>query len=178
MYFEKKIKPTQNCMVVAHYDDEIIFSGFDELYKDGVNYTVIVCTFKDTSWHEGFLRIMTKLKVESYAVFNNLTSSEKDFKFSNEFEEELTRVIKNGNYSKILTHNAEGEYGHPQHIEINRIVTSSFPYVVLPFKSLDKEVKMGRILNAENKLKIEYLKLYEKSLHTNKFILDLIVRKC
>jgi len=169
------MKKTKYCLIVAHYDDEIIFSGFDELLKDGVNYTVIVCTYKDESWHEGFAQIMAKLKVDSYAVFNNEPSSKKDFKFSKEFEDELVRLIKEGNYERILTHNAEGEYGHPQHIEINRIITKNFPST-RTFNKLDKEVKMGRILYPENKRKIEYLKLYNKSLHTNKFILDLIAR--
>ena len=177
------IKKTGNCMIVAHYDDEIIF-GFDELYENS-DYTIVVCTYKDYEYHKNFLKVIKELGIESFAVFDNKDAlPDENNSFDACFSKELEDIIHAGDYKKIVTHNSEGEYGHAQHKEVHNIVTNIIKdtYTIKPCLYVfdyNNTYISGTLIkflqNDKSKMKIRLLKLYGNSLYKNKFILDLVM---
>jgi len=72
------------------------------------------------------------------------------------------------------------EYGHQQHIAVHQIVSKILQnnniITFNTFNELSEKPVMKKILKPENKMKIEYLKIYNQSLQTDRFILQLICR--
>ena len=113
----------QNLMIVAHPDDEIIF-GFPSLHN--INFVsepkVVSVTNAD---HPGrsleFQTCMKRLGVQDYDMYNY--KDEWDNSFENtDIKERLQDLIFAGKYKQIITHNANGEYGHSQHKALNQII--------------------------------------------------------
>ena len=106
-------------MVVAHPDDESLFGG-GQLITEG-NWKVVCVTNGDNPIRRAeFERVMfiTYSRFEIWEYYDEqFTPLEEE-----ELEEDLTRVVNEHKWEKIVTHNSDGEYGHLHHKQIHQIM--------------------------------------------------------
>lgn len=109
-------------MIVAHPDDEFIFGGKYLLEEKG--WKVITVT---NGYHpirrEEFRGLMRELGQE-YKMLSHYDTIEHGY-IEQYIVDYIKNIIKTNKQKliKIVTHNSEGEYGHPQHIGVSRMVT-------------------------------------------------------
>lgn len=119
-------KKYDSLMIVAHPDDETIW-GANHL-KNG-NYLVICITNGDNETRsKEFYEVMNQVGSQGIMLkYPDKTDGKKDdWKSSKEaITKDIQYIIKQNHWKKIVTHNPDGEYGHPHHIMTNRIVTKS-----------------------------------------------------
>lgn len=120
-------------IIVAHPDDETIFCGGTLLNYPKWNWHIVCLTWNIVDDPRGtqFQRAMDMYK--SYGV--NISS----FQCMGKIDQSLSQgenqnwkiSISNLNLSPtiVLTHNVEGEYGHPHHKAVNRICNELFANV-------------------------------------------------
>ena len=112
-------KFSDKLMVVAHPDDESLFGGAQLIRESG--WKVVCVTNGDHPVRrEEFKSVMFVTDCdheiwsfydEQYTPFN-----------TNSLRDELQRIVNEKPWTKIVTHNAEGEYGHIHHKQINRLM--------------------------------------------------------
>ena len=119
-------------MVVAHPDDELIFGG-DVLLDPAFQWHVVVVTgasprarfaldqFTDTRFRE--------FEACAHALqFEGRVWDHEDFPLNfrtmdtERLHHQLARLLTERPWRRIITHNAEGEYGHTQHRQVHRSV--------------------------------------------------------
>ena len=106
-------------MIVAHPDDESLFGG--EALTSSGGWTVI-CVTNGTNQQRRreFIEAMSSIGV-NYSMlchFDHLDSGN----FSGRLEEQLKALLNEFQYDMVVTHNERGEYAHPQHRAVHRIV--------------------------------------------------------
>lgn len=153
----------RNLMIVAHPDDETIF-GFSQL-TSGQNWKFICVTNGDNRIrNKEFKRVMKKLGTE-FEIWDY------EDKWGGRFNEiklknDLSRVLAEHQYSKVLTHNSKGEYGHTQHISLSAIVHELVKENLYVFKLskkklnknlLEEKKKLLRLYKSQN---LDWLKRY------------------
>jgi len=141
-------------MIVAHPDDEIVFGGFDLLSED--NWEVLCLTNQSNeARREEFIKVMEKVGVKEAFIYDLPDDMHKDLP-----QEELTNIIKSHitkkSWKKIVTHNIEGEYGHPHHNQISKTVMD-----ITHGKKMWQFKKLDRIPEDILQKKLEILKTYE-----------------
>ena len=115
-------------MIVSHPSDETIFGGA-HLLKDDYLVVCITCGI-DKKTTENFVDVM-QLTQDQYIILgyeeysNNERSNWTDTK--KDIREDLKTIINLKEWSTIVTHNPEGEYGSLQHRITSKIVTSLAP---------------------------------------------------
>lgn len=118
-------KKYDSLMIVAHPDDETIW-GANHL-KNG-NYLVICITNGDNETRsKEFYEVMKQVGSKGIMLtYPDKTNGKKDdWKSSKEaITKDIQYIIKQNHWKEIVTHNPDGEYGHPHHIMTNRIVTT------------------------------------------------------
>lgn len=118
-------KKYDSLMIVAHPDDETIW-GANHL-KNG-NYLVICITNGDNETRsKEFYEVMKQVGSQGIMLtYPDKTNGKKDdWKSSKEaITKDIQYIIKQNHWKEIVTHNPDGEYGHPHHIMTNRIVTT------------------------------------------------------
>ncbi len=132
----------KNLMIVAHPDDEIIYGGYDLLKEE--KWFVVYCT-------NAFDRINMVKKTSSLWNFNSLIlhyidSDRAPVLFHYNLYVNLQNIIKGTKWKNVITHNSTGEYGHPQHIKIHKIV-SNIIYNI----DINDKPKNFKIFSIENK---------------------------
>lgn len=127
-YTKINLNEVDNLMIVSHPTDEILFGGA-HLLED--NYLVVCLTCgvdKDTT-HD-FINILQKTK-DQYIIlgYPEYLNDERDnwSNYKSSIKEDLTTILKLKEWSKIVTHNPEGEYGSLQHKLTSQLVTSISP---------------------------------------------------
>lgn len=154
--FEKKY---DNLMIVAHPDDEIIFGGVDLINEE--NCLVIVCT-NDYSRQNMIDKVSKNLKFD-YLILDHIDTQIKNLRFHPRILDILSEIILKQNWKKIITHNSEGEYGHPQHILIHKIVSHLLHNLncnnLFTFNENNKKKLDDKII----KIKSDNLKIYNRS---------------
>ena len=141
-------------MIVAHPDDEMLWGGANILSQPGwfvvcatnasqmepkdmknknfkFKNDVIIGPDRDVE----FFKTMSNANVTHCEIYDvpddpsledDPTDAEVDLLFDgSEFEKELERFAKE-KWNLIVTHNAEGEYGHPHHKKVHRMVMKIF----------------------------------------------------
>ena len=101
-----------NLMIVAHCDDEMFFGG-QELLIEPSKYEVL-CTTKNGNENE-FIKIMDTLKIK-YEIWDFKANGKKhifESRDNNKVYNLIKNKLSNTKYDKIVTHNINGEYGHP-----------------------------------------------------------------
>jgi LmbE family N-acetylglucosaminyl deacetylase len=106
-------------MIVAHPDDESLFGG--EALTSSSGWTV-VCVTNGTNERRRleFAAAMASIGA-NYTIlghFDHLASGN----FSRRLDEQLKELLDEFPYEMVVTHNERGEYGHPQHRAVHRIV--------------------------------------------------------
>jgi len=118
----KKSNHPTNLIIVSHPDDEWLFAGY-HLLRYPKKYKVLVLTNGDNKERRNELQRAMDKAGASWEIWN---VSDKGLHivrkkgFFPKVEKELEKIIPN--FRKIITHNAEGEYGHPGHKLVNRMV--------------------------------------------------------
>ena len=109
-----------NLMIVAHPDDEIIYGGYDLYNKNG--WLVIYCT-NDFSRFEMIEQTSKEWKFNGM-LLNFIDSDRDEIYFHKNLYDKLYEIIISQHWENIITHNINGEYGHPQHIKVHKIVSN------------------------------------------------------
>lgn len=110
-------------MIVAHPDDESLFGGAS-LLEGG--WKVICVTNGDNPIRRAeFENVMnsTNSEFEIWDYYDNYNTPLDEPKLQND----LLKAIQCQTWEKVATHNHEGEYGHPHHIQIHLLVKSIVP---------------------------------------------------
>lgn len=125
LFDQLKINNYQNIMIVAHPDDETIWGGM-HLIKD--KYLVICLTngnnktraqeFNDVIKQTDDLGIILDYPDKTNGKRDNWSNSQKNIK------NDLNYLLQKQSFSKIVTHNPSGEYGHQHHKMTSSIVTN------------------------------------------------------
>ncbi len=106
-------------MIVAHPDDETIFGGAQLIREKGWK-VVCITNAKNRKRAREFAKAM-KLVGADYEMWNYRDTY--SYKFdSKSLKKDLRRLIEQNRFKKIVTHSLLGEYGHPQHKVIAKIM--------------------------------------------------------
>lgn len=107
-------------MVVAHPDDEFIFAGNAICEQSG--WRVVCVTNKENKVRRTeFEKVMKKAHVEQYEMWNYEDKWKGDFP-REQLKEDLTKILQEGNYSMVVSHGRDGEYGHTQHKALGEVL--------------------------------------------------------
>lgn len=151
-----KVFAFDKLMVVAHPDDEIIFGGA-QLVKEYGWKVVCATNLKEPIRSAEFFGVMKKSAC-LYEMWDYLDRSDVIFP-QEKLEADLRRVLSERCYKTIVTHAANGEYGHPHHIQLHQTIaslTNDF-YVfgvgdVLPNDVWIKKLKLMTIYQSQKKM--------------------------
>jgi len=151
---------TDKLMIIAHADDEIIWGG-EELMNAPGEWDILCIT---TPPPIATFRIPIFLnKVSAYLNINTTMLSFKDSGLHNiiegNIEASIEEKIKSKEWAKIITHGAQGEYGHMHHKQVHRAVVS----VMKKTDDLDILWTFNPKKNALGVLSEEKMKLFQKT---------------
>jgi len=112
---------TDALLVVAHPDDEVLwFGGTLRLHQD-LAWTVASVTYDvDTPRGQDFLAVSAEMRVQGMLL--GLEDTYGGLLDEVQLEAALRRLLKQRPWRVVLTHNVQGEYGHPHHRQVSRIV--------------------------------------------------------
>lgn len=148
----------QKLMIVAHPDDEVIFGGAHLLQKK--DFKVICVTNGDRERRaKEFATVMQTLGVEHEIwSFRDTYSTHFD---QEGLKEALCETLRAQPFRRVITHGLQGEYGHPQHRAIARIVYELVDDHLYTFSLGDK-----RLSHKVIEQKWELISLYKSQRHT------------
>lgn len=120
-FSSRQVSQPTKLMIVSHPDDESLFGG--EALITSNDWTVVCVTnASNAERREEFFKAM-KYVGANYTILDhedNLSNGQ----FHPHLLFSLTQLINEFPYKTIVTHNRKGEYGHPQHRALHRIVLS------------------------------------------------------
>ena len=178
---ELDLSKIDNLMIVAHPDDEMLWGGA-HLIKD--NYLVVCITCGTNNKRvEEIKKVLQETDDELLMlgypdkVFGKRSDwkNEKDKIF-----QDLKKIVELKKWNLIVTHNAEGEYGHNHHILTHEITKKVYNDLGLDtdlyfFGKYYSKKKMSKLLELPEEIKEEYynkkvelLKLYKTQEETIK----------
>jgi len=121
------LNKAKSLMIVAHPDDETIWGGAHLLEDD---YLVICVTCGANKKRVEELKKAMKISNDQYIALGYPNRGKYDIKpwenEENDLINDLKEIIKAKKWNVIVTHNLEGEYGHPHHKKTNEIVTNLY----------------------------------------------------
>ncbi|MDN4074071.1 PIG-L family deacetylase [Fictibacillus terranigra] len=158
---------TNKLMVVAHPDDELFFGG-DELIQEEGWKVVCVTDGDNEERRQEFERAMQLVGAE-YEMWNYKDAWTEHVNRP-KLEEDLSRVVNERDYKKIVTHNLYGEYGHPEHKAVAEIMHKIVKENLYMFDFNVKELLQVDIL----KRKLELLDVYKSQKPAIEQLLSLI----
>jgi LmbE family N-acetylglucosaminyl deacetylase len=123
-YSRANVGTPTKLMIVAHPDDETIFGGEALLATAG--WTVVSVTNAGNPLRRAeFMAAMTAAGANWFILDHpdHLTDGD----FDPRLRQQLQWIIADARYESFVTHNARGEYGHPQHRSLHRIVEATIP---------------------------------------------------
>ena len=106
-------------MVVAHPDDESLFGGAALLQENGWK-VVCVSNFRNTVRRKEFMEAML-LAGCRYEIWDYTDEIMTPFD-ADTLRNDLTRVLAELPWKRVVSHNQQGEYGHPHHIQIHKLM--------------------------------------------------------
>jgi LmbE family N-acetylglucosaminyl deacetylase len=113
------VKNPSKLMIVAHPDDESIFGG--EALLSCCGWTVVCVTGASNARRRNeFMAAMHRVRA-NYTMLDHADEADSG-NFDPRLEQTLIHLLAEFPYELIVTHNRRGEYGHPQHRALHRIV--------------------------------------------------------
>ena len=150
-YSKIDLNEIDNLMIVSHPTDEILFGG-SHLLEDNYLVVCITCGTDKELTHD-FIDVLQKTKdkyiILGYPEYSN-DERENWSNYKTNIKEDITKIINLKDWSTIVTHNPEGEYGSLQHKLTSQIVTSISPKKKLYY--FGKYYTKKSIVNEQNKL--------------------------
>ena len=150
-YSNIDLNEIDNLMIVSHPTDEILFGG-SHLLEDNYLVVCITCGTDKELTHD-FIDVLQKTKdkyiILGYPEYSN-DERENWSNYKTNIKEDITKIINLKDWSTIVTHNPEGEYGSLQHKLTSQIVTSISPKKKLYY--FGKYYTKKSIVNEQNKL--------------------------
>ena len=128
MYTSKKIKKNYNykptkLMVVAHPDDETIFGGAQLLMEKNTWQLIVITNGlggeEQNKDRQKNLGKAMKISHTSYEIWDHKDRYRHGL--SKRLQKDFERYVKKHKYISIVSHNVQGEYGHPQHQDVSRL---------------------------------------------------------
>jgi LmbE family N-acetylglucosaminyl deacetylase len=124
LYSRANVLSPSKLMIVAHPDDESLFGG--EALASSSGWTVVCVTSAGNPVRRAeFMAAMTAAKANWIMLdhADHLTNG----RFAPRLAEQIAAILRDGAYELVVTHNARGEYGHPQHRALHRCVAALAP---------------------------------------------------
>lgn len=106
-------------MIVAHPDDESLFGGA-ALITEG-NWKVVCVTNGDNPVRRKEFEEVMYVTNSSFEMWDYCDQYHLPLSVS---KEELERVLFEQDWEKVVTHNKQGEYGHPHHKQLHVLIKS------------------------------------------------------
>ena len=144
-------------MIVAHPDDEALFGGAELLTHPKEYKVVVIDEYHNEVRREEFRESMKFIGIEDYEHWTGFKGGE-DY-HREKLIYELLRVLRERNYKKIVTHNKQGEYGHPRHRACHDILNHLRPDILWQFDKSEEKLPKD-ILNKKRDL----LKVYKSQI--------------
>jgi hypothetical protein len=163
--------------MVAHPDDCIIYAlGFMQAYPR-FEWTVAYLTYTSTDyrgkelsefWQQRGINTVFFGYLDTYKdLLNNQISFDMDLA-----KKDIVDLVKN--YDLVLTHDYQGDYGHPHHRFVNQVVVSAHDRVVCFAKTGSGNVKYCVDLDSYSLDEIpqhrDVVQGIHKDTHTNEYI--------
>lgn len=133
-------------VIVAHPDDETIFMGGTILSHPNWKWKIICMTHEKDSLRgkelQDAIERYKKLGVSNISGVNLGMQDSYDPTISDKQKDEMKTRLKpllSEKYDIIFTHNSKGDYGHPQHIVVNTVVSELAEEPVWEFVCLGAE---------------------------------------
>ena len=111
--------------IVAHPDDEALFGGAELLTHPNEYKVVVLDEYHNDIRRREFLDSMRFIGIHEYEHWTGFKGGE-DY-HREKLIYELLRVLRERKYTKIVTHNTNGEYGHPRHRACHDILSHLRP---------------------------------------------------
>ncbi|CAM3895395.1 PIG-L family deacetylase [Mesobacillus zeae] len=106
-------------LVVAHPDDELLFGG-GELIKESGWKVICVTNGGNVQRAKEFTHVMNIVKAE-HEIWDFPDEWKGDFD-RKLLSRKLKKILDENKFTKIVTHNLKGEYGHTQHIALSQVL--------------------------------------------------------
>jgi len=149
MDYLNNIQNADKLMIIAHPDDETFWAS-SQLFKGG--YFVVCMTNARNKVRSAEFKQVLELTGNTGYMFeysDGYTNWRKKNRI--EIQEKLTQIIQAKDWQKIVTHNSSGEYGHPHHKNLNKIVVD----ICLHHNALDKLHHFGTYYSKRKLAKIK-----------------------
>ncbi len=113
------LRGVENILVVAHPDDEMIF--FRQFLKRHGSTTLVLCITNGghPTRQKEFMRSVARFQARG--VILNFPDEPRDWPGAR-VEQVLDAVVRASSATQLVTHNEQGEYGHPHHRQLHEIV--------------------------------------------------------
>ena len=139
-------------MIVAHPDDEALFGGA-ELLAHSEEYKVIaVDEYHNHIRREEFKASMKFIGIGEYEHWTGYKGGE-DY-YREKLIYELLRVLRERDWKKIVTHNKQGEYGHPRHRALHDVLNHLRPEILWQFDKGKERLETSLLHNKRDLLKV------------------------
>lgn len=133
-------------LVVAHPDDEIIFGGELLFYDRDVEVICVTCGGNSVR-REEFVRVMGLIGVRS-----QILDFDDSFGGFGGADLGCVRSLAGG---EVISHNADGEYGHRQHVELNRCLGPSRSFFLggrLPVEVIEWKLELLKLYKSQSRV--------------------------
>jgi LmbE family N-acetylglucosaminyl deacetylase len=140
-------------MIVAHPDDEALFGGAELLSHPKEYKVVVVDEYHNKIRQQEFKNSMKFIGITDFEHWTGYKGGE-DY-HREKLIYELLRVLRERDYKKIVTHNKQGEYGHPRHRALHDVLNHLRPDILWQFDKGKRRLST-KLINAKRDL----LKVY------------------
>jgi len=118
-------------MITAHPDDEALFGGAELLTHSDEYKVVVIDEYHNEVRKREFITSMEFIGITDFEHWTGYKGGE-DY-HREKLIYELLRVLRERKYKKIVTHNKQGEYGHPRHRALHDILNHLRPDILWQF---------------------------------------------
>jgi len=139
-------------MIVAHPDDEALFGGAELLTHPDEYKVVAVDEYHNEVRRAEYISSMQLIGITDSEHWSGFKGGE-DY-HREKLIYELLRVLREREYTKIVTHNKIGEYGHPRHRALHEILSHLRPEILWQFGKGKERLPSDLLLKKRDLLKV------------------------